>query len=203
MVSRICAVVARGSGIGRHQARTPLSGARGRVRRRAGLRFRRGSEPVRLTPVGHTAMVTTDGSSGANAAVRRVNESMSTPERRSEAAELALLGAALLKRAMDPVLVEIPVELAAAAEAAWARDDDDPIADDESIEDELARTDAGTLALIGLAIEKSGESADDGAVAVALDPGVIGAAVAAAQRRLRHSETPAPAPQLTSLGEQP
>lgn len=95
---------------------------------------------------------------------------------------LAAIGAAL---AAQPTEVEIrlPRPLADAAVQAWQREDDgDARLDDESCEQRVVRHRAGSLALIGAAIDDRGR-ADGDDVVVRLDAWFVGDALNAADDR--------------------
>lgn len=99
-------------------------------------------------------------------------------ERSAEEESLADLGAELFDQ-VTRVEVRLSQTAAAAASAAWARNDDHAIAPDESIEDRHTRHRAGSLALIGWAIKESGKITGD-YVTVELDAREIGVALEAA-----------------------
>ncbi|GIF69133.1 hypothetical protein Ais01nite_71680 [Asanoa ishikariensis] len=75
--------------------------------------------------------------------------------------------------------VTLPSELAAAALAAWHRDEDDDLASPESARQSTLREHAATLALIGLTVEKRG-SDTAGGVSVQLRANLVAEARAAA-----------------------
>lgn len=99
--------------------------------------------------------------------------------RATEAAALAEVGAVLRAASLPPVEVRLPVELAQRAVAAWERDDTMPLVDPEPLADRRTRHLAGTLALIGLAIQERGEQ-DGDEVVVPLPVELAGVAMAAA-----------------------
>ncbi len=83
-----------------------------------------------------------------------------------EAKALGRLGqGSFLPEEIPQVCVVLSEEAASTASAAWswtAQGDDEP----ESLEDRVVRHFAGSLALIGLAIEERGERLEDGQVQV-------------------------------------
>jgi Domain of unknown function (DUF4279) len=95
-----------------------------------------------------------------------------------EAATLAAVGAALFPQPTS-LTMRLPRELADRAVTAWHRDDDSGPAKHETPRERTARHRAGTLALIGLAIEQTGKS-DGGDVICELDAWHIGDALGAA-----------------------
>jgi hypothetical protein len=97
---------------------------------------------------------------------------------REDSATLAEIGVALSAAKLPPVRVRLSSELADRAVAAWRRDDGEVIGE-ETLEQAASRRRAGTLALIGLAIEERGELVGD-VVVVDLDPVFVGLAVDAA-----------------------
>jgi hypothetical protein len=97
---------------------------------------------------------------------------------REDAQQLGELGAALIDAEIPRVEVRVPRALAEKALAAWQRDGDEGPAEPESFEQRIQRHRAGTLGLIGLAIENSGHWTDD-YVVVELGADLIGAAVEA------------------------
>jgi hypothetical protein len=99
--------------------------------------------------------------------------------RTTEAATLAEVGAVLRAASLPPVEVRLPVELARRAVAAWERDDTAPLVDLEPLADRHTRHLAGTLALIGLAIQERGTQHGDDVV-VALPVELAGVAMDAA-----------------------
>jgi len=98
--------------------------------------------------------------------------------RSREAGTLGEIGALLARLQLPEVDVHLPGDPARAAVAAWERDD---LGDSgpETPEQHLQRHRAGSLALIGLAIKERGRWQDD-EVVVALDAGLVGLAVDAA-----------------------
>lgn len=102
---------------------------------------------------------------------------------REDAAILADIGALLFDQE-TVVEVRLPRVLAVAAVAAWQREDDqgdfDPGA--ESCEERIVRHRAGTLALIGAALEDRGR-ADGDEVIVRLDAWFVGDSLNAADDR--------------------
>jgi hypothetical protein len=97
-----------------------------------------------------------------------------------EAETLAQVGAAIFPQATK-VRVRLPRNLADLALAAWQRDDDSS-SGPEATEQRAARHQAGTLALIGLCIEQTGQP-DNDEVVCELDSWYIGMALDAADDR--------------------
>lgn len=104
-------------------------------------------------------------------------ESDAHRKRAEEARSLGQIGRLLQRVALPDVEVRFHRALAEAAIRAWERDDLDDVP--ETAEQRLARERAGSLALIGLAIKERGEWHGD-EVVVALNAGLVGLAVAAA-----------------------
>jgi hypothetical protein len=98
---------------------------------------------------------------------------------REDAQHLRELGAALASGEIPRVEVRLPRALAEMALAAWQRDGDEGSLPAETFEQRIQRHRAGTLGLIGLAIENDGRWIDDHVV-VELGADLIGAAVEAA-----------------------
>jgi hypothetical protein len=101
--------------------------------------------------------------------------------RQREAELLAQIGRSMFGQDLR-ITVELPAALAAAALAAWLRDD----AGGTENESDAARTirhEAGALALIGLAVEEHGAPADSDRVEVDLDAWQVGCALDAADQR--------------------
>lgn len=73
---------------------------------------------------------------------------------------------------------DLPSPLAEAALAAWSRDEQQPLAPDETAEQRQVRMDAATLALIGLAVE----NARSQGVPVTIHSETLAEAIAAADR---------------------
>jgi len=96
---------------------------------------------------------------------------------------LGLVGSVLARTDLPLVTVRIPATLARAAIAAWRREDEGELGP-ESCEERVQRHRAGTLALIGLALEQRGRP-DGDAVAVDLGPELIGLALDAADELSR------------------
>jgi hypothetical protein len=102
---------------------------------------------------------------------------------RGDAELLAEIGRCLFVQDLT-VRVRLPASLAAQAFAAWERDDSEPeISADENQSEKAARHQAGTLALIGLAIENRREASDGDHVTVELGAWQVGAALDAAEER--------------------
>jgi hypothetical protein len=97
---------------------------------------------------------------------------------REDARILGQIGALLAETELPKVTVRLSSALARAAVEAWRREDEDE-PDKESAEQRVARRRAGTLALIGLALEEGGRDEGD-FVLVDLSPDLIGFAVDAA-----------------------
>lgn len=95
-----------------------------------------------------------------------------------EADTLAHIGAAIFPQPTK-VRVRLPGNLADLALAAWHRDDDSP-SEPETTEQRVVRHQAGTLALIGLCVEQTGQP-DNGEVVCELDSWYIGTALDAAE----------------------
>lgn len=95
---------------------------------------------------------------------------------RGDAAILRAIGRVLHEAAATTA--DLPPQLADAAVDAWARDECEVSALEETLEQRQARQDAATLALIGLAVENARR---DG-VAVTIQAGAVTEAVAAAGR---------------------
>jgi hypothetical protein len=98
-----------------------------------------------------------------------------------DATALAQIGAALFAQSTR-LKVRVPRELAEAALAAWTREDIESESDEqrETHDQAITRARAGSFALIGAAIEKRGEPADDDHVTVDLDAWFVGHALDAA-----------------------
>ncbi|GAA1846390.1 hypothetical protein [Brevibacterium marinum] len=97
-----------------------------------------------------------------------------------EAKTLGELGAALREQQIPRIPVRIPRTLAETAVAAWQRDaGEGGTLDEETFEERIARQRAGTLALIGIAVEERGQR-DSDCVVVDLHPEQIGVAMDAA-----------------------
>ena len=95
-----------------------------------------------------------------------------------EAETLAQVGAAIFPQPTQ-VPVRLPRNLADLALAAWHRDDDGP-SDPKATEQRAARHQAGTLTLIGLCIEQTGQP-DNDEVVCELDSWYIARALDAAE----------------------
>lgn len=91
---------------------------------------------------------------------------------------LAAVGAAL-QHTDRRLIVEVPTDLAEAAVAAWARDDEEASVEGETFENRVVRHRAGTLALIGLALSERGRRFPS-YVRVELDAWLVGRALDAA-----------------------
>ncbi len=101
--------------------------------------------------------------------------------RRNEAELLAQIGRSLFSQDLR-VRVKLPADLARDASAAWAHDD---FGDTEG-ESESARRirhRAGSLALIGLAVDERGVPAEGDQIEVEIDAWQIGSALDAADER--------------------
>jgi hypothetical protein len=109
-----------------------------------------------------------------------VDESESDTQER-EADVLAQIGRCLFEQDLT-VTVRLPVALAAAAQAAWDRDDTGDF-ENETPTERTSRHQAGALALVGLAVEERGASKEGDEVEVALDAWQIGSALDAADQR--------------------
>jgi hypothetical protein len=98
-----------------------------------------------------------------------------------DATALAEIGAAFFAQSTR-LTVRVPRELAEAALAAWTREDIESESDEqpETHDQAITRARAGSFALIGAAIEKRGEPADDDHVTVDLDAWFVGHALDAA-----------------------
>lgn len=103
--------------------------------------------------------------------------------RASEARALADIGTLLAEVHLPDVEVRLPGNLAEAAIAAWDRDDLDS-ASVETVDQRLERHRAGSLALIGLAINERGRWEQNGVI-VPLNAGLIATAINAAEESPR------------------
>ena len=115
---------------------------------------------------------------------------------RDDAELLAEIGRCLFVQDLR-VSVRLPASLATRALAAWERDDpENEIPEDENPSERTVRHQAGSLALIGLAIENRSGASDADHVTVELDAWQIGAALDAADERqlLNDVRPPNPAP---------
>lgn len=105
---------------------------------------------------------------------------MSEPEQyaryRADAEFLRAVGRVL--RDTASTTADLPSPLAEAALAAWSRDEQQPLAPDETAEQRQVRMDAATLALIGLAVE----NARSQGVPVTIHSETLAEAIAAADR---------------------
>jgi hypothetical protein len=102
---------------------------------------------------------------------------------RDDAELLAEIGRCLFVQDLR-VSVRLPASLAARALAAWERDDaENEMSGDENQSERAVRHQAGSLALIGLAIEDRSEASGGDSVTVELDAWQIGAALDAAEER--------------------
>jgi hypothetical protein len=110
---------------------------------------------------------------------------------RDDAELLAEIGRSLFVQDLK-VSVRLPASLAARALAAWERNDPmNEISGDENPSERAIRRQAGSLALIGLAIGNRSETSDGDHVTVELDAWQIGAALDAAdERQLLKDVTP-------------
>jgi hypothetical protein len=97
----------------------------------------------------------------------------------AEAETLVEVGAVLRAAGLPEVEVRLPADLARRAVQAWERDDTVPLVDPEPIGDRRTRHLAGTLALIGLAIQERG-TLDGDDVVVGLPVELAGVAIDAA-----------------------
>lgn len=95
---------------------------------------------------------------------------------REDSVVLGELGLVLLEGPLPRIEVRLPKPLAEAALSAWEDESNEGPLDAESFEQRVQRHHAGTLGLIGLAIETSGRW-DGDAMVVALGPELIGAAI--------------------------
>lgn len=99
---------------------------------------------------------------------------------RQEAGQLGEVGLALRGQDIPEVTVRLPMELAERAVASWTRDSEEGGHEvSETPDERVTRHRAGTLALIGIAIQERGQ-ADGQDVVVPLHPGMIGLAMDAA-----------------------
>lgn len=98
-----------------------------------------------------------------------------------EADVLAQIGRCLFEQDLR-VIVRLPVALAAAAQAAWDRDDAGDF-ENETPAERTSRHQAGALALVGLAVEERGATKEGDEMEVALDAWQIGSALDAADQR--------------------
>ncbi|WP_433509175.1 hypothetical protein ACQP2T_35060 [Nonomuraea sp. CA-143628] len=96
---------------------------------------------------------------------------------RKDSRDLAEIGCQV-RAQLPPVTVRLPAELIGRARAAWFRDEDEELPD-EDFEDWLMRLLAGELALIGLAAGDLTES-EGGEVVIQLDPRQVSHALFAA-----------------------
>jgi hypothetical protein len=110
----------------------------------------------------------------------RVDKSENDTHER-EADVLAQIGRCLFEQDLT-VTVRLPVALAAAAQAAWDRDDASDF-ENETPAERTSRQQAGALALVGLALEEHGASNQGDEVEVTLDAWQIGSALDAADQR--------------------
>ena len=97
---------------------------------------------------------------------------------RHEAEVLGSIGAAFFEQP-STLTMRLPKELADLALAAWQRDDNTEPLGSETPEQRITRHRAGTLALIGLCIEKTGQTDGDDIVCE-LDAWYVGGALEAA-----------------------
>jgi hypothetical protein len=97
---------------------------------------------------------------------------------RAQAATLGEIGSVLARAELPDIEVRLPKDLARAAVEAWEWDDNgEP--ELETPDQEIRRHQAGTLALIGLAVSERGRNEGD-EVVVRLSPDLIGPAIDAA-----------------------
>ncbi len=100
---------------------------------------------------------------------------------RQDSEVLARIGASLSKQPHH-LAVSLPASLAAEAAEAWGRDEGGAVPADESFDEGRARSDAATLALIGLAVTERGRPTGD-TVLVPLSAWPNGLALDAADSR--------------------
>jgi hypothetical protein len=105
--------------------------------------------------------------------------SMEESQYREDAQVLGEVGWSLSRAELPLVEVRLPRALGAKAVAAWEREGNEGPLDPDSYEQRVQRHRAGTLRLIGLSIVERGRW-DGEQVVVPLGPGLIGAAVDAA-----------------------
>jgi hypothetical protein len=110
--------------------------------------------------------------------IEAVNETDCQRLYQEDARVLGEIGAVLAHAELPKSRVRLPSALAAAAVAAWHREDEGEL-HPESYEQRVLRHRAGILALIGLAVEQEGRS-EGGEVVVDLGPDLIGMALHAA-----------------------
>lgn len=104
-------------------------------------------------------------------------ESPAQQRYRQDTVVLAEIGRHLRDR-LPPVTVRLPADLAALAQRAWDRDEEESV-DTETVEQAVVRSFAATLALIGLAVEQGDDTGD--AVVVTLAPHEIAGCLFAAE----------------------
>jgi hypothetical protein len=95
---------------------------------------------------------------------------------RDEALALAEIGAMWSRIDLPRIEVRLPRDLADRAVTAWERDDNEGPVEPETHEQRTLRHRAGSLGLIGLAIQERGRW-EDGRVVVELNPSEIGVAI--------------------------
>ena len=122
-----------------------------------------------------------------------MDESDDQKRYRKDAAVLGEIGAVISKATLPTIEVRLPSELARLAVEAWEWDEqgDEGILDRESYEQRTQRHRAGTLALIGLAVQERGR-ADGDEVIVDLHPDIVGSAVDAADDLPSTRQAPGP-----------
>jgi hypothetical protein len=98
---------------------------------------------------------------------------------RRDAEYLGQIGALLAGSEMPRIKVRLPKALASVAVEAWESEGDEAGPGTESFEQRAERRRAGTLALIGLSIQRTGRVEGD-EVVVELEPHLIGLAIDAA-----------------------
>jgi hypothetical protein len=119
---------------------------------------------------------------GSDQDVRMNRDRESTYGRfRQDSEVLARIGASLSTQPHH-LAVSLPASLAAEAAEAWGRDEGGAVPSDESFDEGRARSDAATLALIGLAVTERGRPTGD-TVLVPLSAWPIGLALDAADSR--------------------
>ena len=107
-----------------------------------------------------------------------MNETDAQQRYKQDAAVLGEIGVTLARAELPNIEVRLPEQLARAAVEAWERAELDDRSS-ETFEQRALRHRAGALALIGLVVSEYGRK-DGEEIVVALSPGLIGSALAAA-----------------------
>jgi hypothetical protein len=98
---------------------------------------------------------------------------------RRDAELLGKIGATLAQTALPKIQVRLPKALARAAVEAWERDGNEAGPGEETMYERVHRHRAGTLGLIGLAVQRDGRDWGEETV-VKLAPELVGLAIEAA-----------------------